>query len=275
MNTSEMLPMLEISNLVVRYGPFLACNDISMCVKPGEIVGVIGPNGAGKSSIVRAVAGLVKPAGGSIHFLGQSIVGVQPHLLIRRGLSLVPEGRGLFPYMSVEENLMMGGYSLTSRQRHNALMERSYDLFPILKQRRRQVAGTMSGGQQQMLAVAMGLMGDPKLCIFDEPSLGLAPIVNQLISEKLQSMRQLGLTVLLIEQNAKLAEMVADRIYIVSAGLIQYHNTPEELLKNPEVLEKFVSACAGLTRLQSNRLLKNCSLRCHPERSEGSAVCAY
>jgi branched-chain amino acid transport system ATP-binding protein len=242
MNTSEMLPMLEISNLVVRYGPFLACNDISMCVKQGEIVGVIGPNGAGKSSIVRAVAGLVKPAAGSIHFLGQSIVGVQPHLLIRKGLSLVPEGRGLFPYMSVEENLMMGGYSLTSRQRHNALMERSYDLFPILKQRRRQVAGTMSGGQQQMLAVAIGLMGDPKLCIFDEPSLGLAPIVTQVIGEKLQSMRQLGLTVLLIEQNAKLAETVADRIYIVSAGLIQYHNTPQELLKNPEVLEKFVSA---------------------------------
>ena len=143
--------MLEISNLVVRYGPFLACNDISMCVRPGEIVGVIGPNGAGKSSIARAVAGLVKPAGGSIHFLGQSIVGVQPHLLIRRGLSLVPEGRGLFPYMSVEENLMMGGYSLTSRQRHNALMERSYDLFPILKQRRRQVAGTYPAGSSKCL----------------------------------------------------------------------------------------------------------------------------
>jgi branched-chain amino acid transport system ATP-binding protein len=237
-----MLPMLEICNLVVRYGPFLACNDISMCVKPGEIVGVIGPNGAGKSSIARVIAGLVRPAAGSVHFLGQSIVGTQSHLLIRRGLSLVPEGRGLFPYMSIEENLLMGGYSLTSHERRKALMERSYELFPILKQRRRQIAGTMSGGQQQMLAVAMGLMGDPKLCIFDEPSLGLAPIVIQVISEALQALRKLGLTVLLIEQNAKLAGTVADRIYIVSAGLIQYHNTPQELLQNPEVLEKFVSA---------------------------------
>ena len=144
--------------------------------------------------------------------------------------------------MSVEENLLIGGYSLTSHERRKALMERSYDLFPILKQRRRQIAGTMSGGQQQMVAVAMGLMGDPKLCIFDEPSLGLALIVIQVISEALQAMRKLGLTVLLIEQNAKLAGTVADRIYIVSAGLIQYHNTPQELLQNPEVLEKFVSA---------------------------------
>ena len=234
--------MLEISNLVIRYGPFLACNDISMSVQPGEIVGVIGPNGAGKSSIARAVAGLVKPASGGIRFLGESIVGVPPHLLIRRGLSLVPEGRGLFPHMSVEENLLMGGYSLGSHERRKELMERGCDLFPILKQRRRQIAGTLSGGQQQMLAVAMGLMGDPKLCIFDEPSLGLAPIVIQLIGEALQAMRKLGLTVLLIEQNAKLAGTVADRLYIISAGLVQYHNTPQELLQNPEVLEKFVSA---------------------------------
>ena len=120
-------------------------------------------------------------------------------------------------------------------------MERGCDLFPILKQRRRQIAGTLSGGQQQMLAVAMP-MGDPKLCIFDEPSLGLAPIVIQLIGEALQAMRKMGLTVLLIEQNAKLAGTVADRLYIISAGLVQYHNTPQELLQNPEVLEKFVSA---------------------------------
>ncbi|MES2534374.1 MAG: ABC transporter ATP-binding protein [Pseudomonadota bacterium] len=234
--------MLDVHDLVVRYGPFLACDRISINVKPGEIVGVIGPNGAGKSSIARAIAGLVQPASGSIHFLGQPIIGVPSHLLIRSGLSLVPEGRGLFSQMSVEENLLMGGYSLTSQQRRKELMERCYDLFPILKQRRRQIAGTLSGGQQQMVAVAVGLMGDPKLCIFDEPSLGLAPIVIQQIGETLQAMRKLDLTVLLIEQNAKLASTVADRIYVVSAGLIQYHDTPQQLLQNPEVLEKFLSA---------------------------------
>jgi branched-chain amino acid transport system ATP-binding protein len=234
--------MLEVRDLVVRYGPFLACDRISISVKLGEIVGVIGPNGAGKSSIARAVAGLVTPTSGDIEFLGQSIVGTPSHLLIRRGLSLVPEGRGLFPQMSVEENLLMGGYSLANQERRKDLMARCYDLFPILKQRRRQFAGTLSGGQQQMVAVSVGLMGDPKFCIFDEPSLGLAPIVIQQIGETLNAMRKLDLTVLLIEQNAKLASTVADHIYVVSAGLIQYHDTPDRLLQNPDVLEKFLSA---------------------------------
>jgi len=233
--------MLEINNLVVRYGPFLACDSIDMQVMSGEIVGIIGPNGAGKSSIARAITGLIKPASGTISFLGQSVVGVAPHLLIRRGLSLVPEGRGLFPHMSVEENLLMGGYSLTSNERRKTLMERCYSLFPVMKQRRHQVVGTMSGGQQQMVAVSVGLMGDPKLCIFDEPSLGLAPIVIQQIGETLEAMRKLDLTVLLIEQNAKLASTVADRIYVLSAGRIQYHDTPGALVENPEVLEKFLS----------------------------------
>lgn len=234
--------MLEISDLVVRYGPFLACDTVSIHVKPGEIVGVIGPNGAGKSSIVRAIAGLVQLASGDIRFQGQSIVGVAPHLLIRRGLSVVPEGRGLFPHMSVEENLLMGGYSLESQPRRKVLMERCFELFPMMKQRRHQSVGTMSGGQQQMVAVSVGLMGDPKFVIFDEPSLGLAPIVIQQIGETLQAMRKLDLTVLLIEQNAKLASTVADHIYVLSAGRIQYHDTPEALLANPEVLEKFLSA---------------------------------
>jgi branched-chain amino acid transport system ATP-binding protein len=234
--------MLEVRELVVQYGPFLACERISISVKPGEIVGVIGPNGAGKSSIARAIAGLVKPASGKIEFLGRSIVGTPSHLLIRSGLSLVPEGRGLFAQMSVDENLLMGGYSLTSQERRKDLMARCYDLFPILKERRRQLAGTLSGGQQQMLAVSVGLMGDPKLCIFDEPSLGLAPIVIQQIGETLQAMRKLDLTVLLIEQNAKLASTAADHIYVVSAGMIQFHDTPDRLLQNPDVLEKFLSA---------------------------------
>jgi branched-chain amino acid transport system ATP-binding protein len=234
--------MLEVRELVVRYGPFLACDAVDMHVEQGQIVGLIGPNGAGKSSVARSIAGLVKPASGDVRFQGESIVGIAPHLLIRRGLSLVPEGRGLFPMMSVEENLLLGAHSLQNTSRRAELMERCYQLFPILKQRRHQGAGTMSGGQQQMLAVSVGLMGDPKLCIFDEPSLGLAPIIIQQIGETLQAMRELDLTVLLIEQNAKLASTVADQIYVLSAGRIQYHDTPKALLEHPDVLEKFLSA---------------------------------
>lgn len=234
--------MLEVRNLEIRYGPFLAVDSVSLEVRQGEIVGVIGPNGAGKSSVVRAITGLVRPSAGSVMFLGQSTLDAPVHELIRRGLSLVPEGRGLFPMMSVEENLLMGGYSLTDRARRDELMASCFELFPILKERRNQLAGTLSGGQQQMVAVSVGLMGDPKFCIFDEPSLGLAPIVIQQIGETLQKMRQLKLTVLLIEQNAMLASSVADRIYIMSAGRVQYHDTPDRLMKNPEVIEKFLSA---------------------------------
>jgi branched-chain amino acid transport system ATP-binding protein len=234
--------MLEVKDLVIRYGPFLAVDAVSLNVNAHEIVGLIGPNGAGKSSIARAVGGLIRPAGGSITFAGSDITEEVPHARIRMGLSLVPEGRGLFPQMSVEENLLMGGHSLQRAERRRELMDRCYQLFPILKTRRQQIAGTMSGGQQQMLAVSMGLMGDPKLCIFDEPSLGLAPIVIQQIGETLSAMRQLDLTVFLIEQNAKLASTVADRIYVISAGRIEYHDTPARLAANPDVLEKFLSA---------------------------------
>jgi branched-chain amino acid transport system ATP-binding protein len=234
--------MLEVRDLEIRYGPFLAVDKVSLEVQQGEIVGVIGPNGAGKSSVVRAITGLVRPTAGTVSFLGQSTLDVPVHDLIRRGLSLVPEGRGLFPMMSVEENLLMGGYSLADRSRRDELMASCFELFPILKERRNQLAGTLSGGQQQMVAVSVGLMGDPQFCIFDEPSLGLAPIVIQQIGETLQKMRQLKLTVLLIEQNAMLASSVADRIYIMSAGRMQFHDTPDRLMKNPEVIEKFLSA---------------------------------
>lgn len=234
--------MLEIKDLKVSYGHFLALHGVSLDVKEGEIVGVIGPNGAGKSTLARAIGGLVQPGEGSITFLGEPLLGVPAHDRIRRGLSLVPEGRGLFPQMSVEENLMMGGYTLPTRARIAAAMERCFELFPILKTRRNQMAGTLSGGQQQMVAVAVGLMAEPKLCIFDEPSLGLAPIVIEQIGNTLQTMRKSGFTVLLIEQNSRLTGAVADRIYIVAAGSIRYHDTPGALMQNPEVLETFLSA---------------------------------
>ena len=234
--------MLEVSHLSVRYGPFLALDGISMKVAAGEIVGLIGPNGAGKSSLARAISGLVTPSSGSIVFEGQALEDTAVHERIRRGLSLVPEGRGLFAQMSVEENLMMGGYILYSKARISKALERCYELFPILKDRRRQIAGTLSGGQQQMVAVAVGLMAEPKFCIFDEPSLGLAPIIIEQIGTTLQAMRKTGLTVLLIEQNAKLTSAVADHIYIMAAGSIRFHDTPAALMKNPEVIETFLSA---------------------------------
>lgn len=233
--------MLEVRGLSVRYGPFLALDGVDFEVKRGEIVGVIGPNGAGKSSLVRAIAGLVQPSAGRIMFETEDLKTLPAHVRIRRGISLVPEGRGLFPQMSVEENLMMGGYSLDSRSRAAKNIERCFTMFPMLKERRRQFAGTLSGGQQQMLAVSVGLMADPVMCMLDEPSLGLAPIVIQDIGVALKRMREEGLTVLLVEQNARLTCSVADRIYVVHSGRIRYHDTPEQLFKNPEVVESFLA----------------------------------
>ena len=234
--------MLDVEGLTVKYGAFLALSDININVKKGEIVGVIGPNGAGKTSLARCISGLVPPAEGNIAFEGLSLAGVPTHRRIDLGISLIPEGRGLFPQMSVEENLLMGGYPLGSAKAVDESMNQCFNLFPVLKDRRRQLAGTLSGGQQQMVAISMGLMPMPKLCIFDEPSLGLAPIVIQEIGQRLRALRERGLTVLLIEQNAKLTCDVADRIYIVSAGAIRYHDTPAKLFENQEVIETFLSA---------------------------------
>lgn len=233
--------MLDVRGLTVRYGPFLALDAVDVKVDAGEIVGVVGPNGAGKSSLVRAIAGLVPPAGGEVFFQGGTLAGIPSHMRIRQGLSLVPEGRGLFPQMSVEENLLMGGYILADRAEMSRRMERCFTLFPVLKERRRQLAGTLSGGQQQMLAVSVGLMCEPKFVILDEPSLGLAPIVIQEIGRTLKKMRASGLTVLLVEQNARLTADVADRIYVMHSGRIRYHDTPKALFEKPEVVESFFS----------------------------------
>jgi branched-chain amino acid transport system ATP-binding protein len=233
--------MLEVEKLVVRYGPFLALDEVDLRVEPSEIVGLIGPNGAGKSSLVRAVAGLVRPFSGRIAFDGAPLADELAHGRTRRGISLVPEGRGLFPRMSVEENLLMGGYLLDKREQVRANMQRCYALFPVLRERRLQQAGTLSGGQQQMLAVSTGLMANPRILILDEPSLGLAPIVIGEIGRALRDLKRAGMTVLLAEQNANLTGSVADRIYVLQSGRIRYHDTPERLFANPEVVESFLS----------------------------------
>jgi branched-chain amino acid transport system ATP-binding protein len=229
--------MLDIANLTVRYGAFLAVDDLSMNVGAGEIVGIVGPNGAGKSSVVKSIGGLVKPAGGAITLEGRDLLSTPVHERVRLGLSIVPEGRGLFPRMSVEENLVIGGDPLRGKARVARNIERCFELFPILKERRWQAVGTLSGGQQQMVAVSMGLMPEPRLLVLDEPSLGLAPIVIGEIGEALRSLRLSNLTVALFEQNAKLTCGVADRIYILGSGRVQYHDKAQDLLNNPEILD--------------------------------------
>jgi branched-chain amino acid transport system ATP-binding protein len=229
--------MLEIGDLTIRYGPFLAVDHLAISVGAGEIVGVVGPNGAGKSSIVKAVGGLVLPKSGRLVFDGQDLQNVPTHKRVAMGISIVPEGRGLFPRMSVEENLVIAGDPLSDRPRTARNIERCYAMFPILKERRWQAAGTLSGGQQQMVAVSMGLMSDPRLLILDEPSLGLAPIVIGEIGKALRLLGQQGLTVALFEQNAKLTCSVADRIYILASGSVRHHDRAADLLNNPEILD--------------------------------------
>ena len=232
--------MLELSGITIRYGPFLAVDGIDLRVDEGEIVGVVGPNGAGKSSLVKAVGGIVKPGAGRIVFRSRDLSDVPVHERISLGISIVPEGRGLFPRMSVEENLLMGGYVLESAEQMAVNIERCFSLFPILAERRMQAAGTLSGGQQQMLAVALGLMSDPKLLVLDEPSLGLAPIVIGEIGRTLRELRETGLTVLLIEQNARLTCSVAQRIYILADGVVRHHDTADRVMASPELLEHLI-----------------------------------
>jgi branched-chain amino acid transport system ATP-binding protein len=233
--------MLDTEALVITYGPFLALDGVDITVGDGEIVGVIGANGAGKSSLVRAIAGLVPAASGRVIFKGRALDNEPPHQRNRMGIALVPEGRGLFARMSVEENLMMGGYPLPSRNRMADNIQRCFDLFPVLRERRHQLAGTLSGGQQQMLAVSMGLMSEPQLLILDEPSLGLAPIVIGEIGDRLKQLKSSGMTILLAEQNATLTGNITDRIYVLQTGRVRYHDKPDVLFKMPEVAESFLS----------------------------------
>src|SRR6476660_4496237 len=234
--------MLEVDRLVVQYGSFLALDGINLKVDRGEVVGLIGANGAGKSSLLRSIAGLVLPTSGRILFSNIPLDTQPPHDRTRLGISLVPEGRGLFPRMSVEENLKMGGYPLDDRRQMRANMAWCYELFSVLRERRHQLAGTLSGGQQQMLALSMGLMSNPKILLLDEPSLGLAPIVIQEICDRLKELKAEGkTTVLLAEQNANMTGNIADRIYVLQTGRIRYHDKPEVLFKNPEVAESFLS----------------------------------
>jgi branched-chain amino acid transport system ATP-binding protein len=233
--------MLDLQKVVVRYGDFLAVDGVDLNVKQGEIVGIIGPNGAGKTSLLNVAAGLVKPASGTVTFGAGSLHGVPTDMRLAQGLVLVPEVRGVFPMMSVYENLLVGAYLCRDKAETAKRIERVYRLFPILKERRNQMAGTMSGGQQQMVAIGSGLMAAPKLLMLDEPSIGLAPVIIKEIGRTLSRLRDEGMTILLSEQNAKLATAIADRIYVVQAGRIQMARTTVSLLDDPKFVESFLS----------------------------------
>lgn len=236
--------MLKIENLKVNYGYIQALEDISFQVKEKEIVTLIGSNGAGKSTTLMAISGLVDKAGGKITFDGQDITHMHPERIVHLGIAHVPEGRRIFPSLTVYENLLTGtmGNRKLTKQRQKELLEEQYELFPRLRERLNQVGGSLSGGEQQMLAVARGLMMDPKMIMLDEPSLGLAPIVVEEIFNMIVRIRDMGKTVLLIEQNASMALAIADRGYVLVNGNVHLSGSSKELLSNEEVKKAYLGA---------------------------------
>lgn len=229
--------MLSVEGIKVKYQQITALHEVSIQVQEGEIVSVLGSNGAGKSTLLKAVASLLTPAGGAISFRGEEINGIGAHRVVRRGISLIPEGKRIFAKMSVEENLLIGAYIKSDERTRRETLEVIFQLFPRLQERIRQKAGTLSGGEQQMLAIARGLMSQPKLLMLDEPSLGIAPNLVTRIFETIQKIRSSGLTVLIVEQHVQEALELADRGYILQTGKVVLKGTSADLL-NSEMVQK-------------------------------------
>ena len=227
--------LLELSRLQVAYGGIQAVKGIDLEVGDGELVCLIGANGAGKTTTLKGICGLLPIKHGTIHYAGDDITGWPAFELVRRGLAMVPEGRGVFGALTIEENLAMGAYARTDRDSVKADIERVFHLFPRLKERRRQTAGTLSGGEQQMLAMGRALMSKPKLLLLDEPSMGLAPLMVQKVFETVLAISSEGVTILLIEQNAKLALEVSHRGYVMESGQITLAGDAKTLLTDPKV----------------------------------------
>ena len=234
-----MEQILKVENINVYYGAIHAIKGVSFHVDEGEVVTLIGANGAGKSTTLQTISGLLRSRTGSIEFCGENISRLQPHKIVERGLAQVPEGRRIFLQMSVQENLEMGAYTQSGASVERDL-ERVYEQFPRLKERRRQVAGTLSGGEQQMLAIGRALMSHPKLLMLDEPSMGLAPILVEQIFEIIQGLHKGGTTILLVEQNAQMARSVADRADVMETGCISLSGTGRELAESDLVRRAYL-----------------------------------
>ncbi len=234
------MTLLKLEDVHVGYGGIKAVKGIDLEVNAGELVTLIGANGAGKTTTLKAIVGLLKPSEGRVMYDGNNIVGQPSHAIAAKGLILVPEGRGVFPALTIEENLQMGAYTRRDRDGIAADIEHKFSLFPRLKERAKQTAGTLSGGEQQMLAISRALMAKPKLLLLDEPSMGLAPIMVQKIFEVVRDVSKSGVTILLIEQNARLALQISQRGYVMDGGLITLAGKSADLLSNPKVREAYL-----------------------------------
>ena len=232
--------MLELKNVNAGYGSFQAIFDISLSVKAGEAIAVIGPNGAGKTTLLRVISRLLKATSGDISMQGQSYLNIPAHEVVGLGIAQVPEGRRLFPRLSVQDNLKMGAYTPAARQTYEERLDYVYQLFPRMAERRNQLAGTMSGGEQQMCAIGRALMSKPKLLLLDEPSAGLAPVIVQSIFELMHKIRAEGYTVLIVEQNIKQVLKVVDRGYLIETGKLRASGTSAELLASDEVHKAYL-----------------------------------
>lgn len=232
--------MLSVTNLQAGYGQLQVVWDVSLDVAQGEFVALIGSNGAGKTTTLRAIAGLIPGRGGQVTFMGQTISGRPPHLISRAGLVFITEELNLFEAMTIHDNLLLGAYNLTDRKKIRHNLEQVFDLFPILKERQKQIAGTLSGGERRMLAVGRGMMAEPRLLMVDEPSLGLAPKVVMDVFNALQALRQLGVTLLLVEQNVNHTLQIADKAYVMEHGKIVLKGSSAELLENKYLSETYL-----------------------------------
>jgi len=233
--------MLKIENLVVNYGAIKAIKGINVEVKQGEIVTLIGANGAGKSTILRAISSILKPVSGKIIFDGKDITGMPPHKIVELGISQAPEGRMIFSNLTVQENLDMGAYTRKDKDNFKNDLGLIFKLFPRLQERLKQPGGTLSGGEQQMLAISRALMSKPKLLLLDEPSLGIAPILVKQIFEKIKTLKDVtGLTILLVEQNANLALSISNYAYVLETGIIKLEGEAKELANNPDIRKAYL-----------------------------------
>ncbi len=231
----DATPLLEVRGLSVSYGGIRAVKQIDLEVRAGETVALIGSNGAGKTTTLKAITGLLRASDGAIRYLGRDIVGQGPWNLVRQGLAMVPEGRGVFTRMSISENLLMGAYARDDKAGVAAEMKRVYGIFPRLEERRGQLAGTLSGGEQQMLAIGRALMSQPRLLLLDEPSMGLSPLMVDKVFEVIREIAAGGVTVLLVEQNAQMALLSAQRAYVMDSGAITLSGAASAVLRDPQV----------------------------------------